>query len=294
MTGTQITEPTFVPDMPDSIYHADPCPEPSLSSTMAKLLLQAGGPARLRHRLDAGAETKRAFDYGSAAHAKALGRGAGVALYPAEYLTAGGNITTARAVQDDLKAWEAIQRAAGLTPLTPKDAAQIDAMVEQLLAHQLAAEILTDGHGTPELSLFGVDDATGRWLRGRLDLHLGDLVAVDYKTTRITLSQEAWERESWRYGYHVQAAHYRALGITLGLLDTDAEMWFVVQESAAPYMVGVYRMDPALIDAGSHLVRRAITLWDRCLTTGEWPGLPSTVQTIGAPRWANPTQEEEE
>lgn len=297
-----VTGPCWIPDMPEDVYHADPCPEPSLSSTMAKLLSAAGGPARLHHQRTTGDKpVRRAFDYGSAAHAKVLGRGAGVALYPDEFLTASGNITTAkkstgegRTLQDDLKDWENTQRAAGLTPITPKEATQINDMAEALLEHQCAAELLTTGQGIPELSMFSIDEHTGRWLRGRLDLHLDDLLAVDYKTSTKPVSPDRWERISWEYGYHVQAAHYRRIAAQVQVLQPDAEMWFIAQETRPPYLVGVYRLDSDLLDIGEAAVERAIALWDRCLATGEWPGLPQTVQTIGAPRWATRLPEEEE
>ena len=297
-----VTGPCWIPDMPEDVYHADPCPEPSLSSTMAKTILQPGGPARLRYQRTSGVkETKHAFDYGSAAHAKVLGRGAGVAIYPAEFLTAGGNVSTARRVtgedrtlQDDIRQWEADQRAAGLTLLTPKEATQIDDMVEALLEHQFAADLLTSAQGVPELSMFSIDEHTGRWLRGRLDLHLDDLLAVDYKTSTKPVSPNRWERISWEYGYHVQAAHYRRIATQVQVLQPDAEMWFIAQETRPPYLVGVYQLDSDLLDIGAAAVERAITLWDRCLATGEWPGLPQTVQTIGAHRWATRLPEEEE
>ena len=72
----EITEPTVLFDLDDATYHADRlCPERTLSSTMAKAILQPAGPARLRELLDNPPPRKKVFDFGSAAHEKVLGRG---------------------------------------------------------------------------------------------------------------------------------------------------------------------------------------------------------------------------
>ena len=48
------------------------------------------------------------------------------------------------------------------------------------------------------------------------------------------------------------------------------------------------------LQLGYRLVDRALTTWDHCMTLDEWPGMPQTIQTISAPRWAHYTTEEEE
>jgi len=71
----RITEPGIY-DIPETDYHADPIAEPSLSSSIAKILL-ARSPrhAWANHpRLNPNQEpeTRREFDFGSAAHAMLL------------------------------------------------------------------------------------------------------------------------------------------------------------------------------------------------------------------------------
>ena len=48
-----------------------------------------------------------------------------------------------------------------------------------------------------------------------------------------------------------------------------------------------------LLAAGHAAVAKAVTIWDRCLALGDWPGLPHTIQTIGAPRWAQIDDDED-
>ena len=57
-------------EMPADIYHADPCPEPSLSSTGARTLAN-GTPATYWHERQ-NPKQKRVFDIGTAGHLMVL------------------------------------------------------------------------------------------------------------------------------------------------------------------------------------------------------------------------------
>lgn len=59
-------------------------------------------------------------------------------------------------------------------------------------------------------------------------------------------------------------------------------------------MVSVSRLDDELLAAGHAAAVRAAEIWDRCLTLNDWPGLPHTIQTISAPRWAQIDDDEDE
>lgn len=269
-----ITAPTAIFDLPEDAYHADGlCPEPSLSSSMAKLILQPAGPARLREQLDNPPPRKRVFDFGSAAHGKILGRG-----QPIVGIDGNRNATAVRA---EIAAAEA----EGFLVLKPAEVDIIDAMAEAILNHQLAADLLTAGKGKPEVSLFGVDDQTGRWLRGRLDFLHSDGLVVDYKTAQ-SADPHSFARSAWTYGYHIQAAHYIQLAVQLDLVANDVDYWLIAQEKTPPYLPAVRRLDTELLAEGARQVRRAIDLWDQCQTLDEWPGFPNTPETVTAPRWA--------
>lgn len=71
-----ISKPCALDDLPECVYHTDPCVEPSLSSTMAKTLLSGkAGPARLKQFMDEGFGHKAVSDLGSAAREQILNRG---------------------------------------------------------------------------------------------------------------------------------------------------------------------------------------------------------------------------
>lgn len=271
-----VDEPCAIPDLDEGIYHEDSlCPEPSLSSTMAKTIVRPGGPARVREAMLHREPPKDAFDFGSAAHEKILGRGAGVEIIDAPDWRS----KAAREARD-------AARSDGKTPLLAKDAVQVDAMADAILNNDRAGELFTRGAGNPELSMFAPDPCTGRWQRGRLDFLASRTEIVDFKTSGVPVDADSWTKHSWDYGYHIQAACYLDLAVRLDLVDPDAKFIFIAQEKTAPYLVASYTLSDEALEAGAAQVRKALSIWDRCLTLGDWPGLPISTQTISLPRWA--------
>ena len=272
---TIIDKPCAVKDMPEGEYHSDPCVEPSLSSTMAKTIVSGeAGPARLREVMEHGGEHKAVFDFGSAAHEKVLGRGQGVEVLDFPAWTTKASREARQAVWD-----------AGGTPVLAKDAAQVDAMAEAILSNPVAGELFTRGKGAPELSMFTIDEVTGRWQRGRLDFLADRHTIVDFKTTGQSAERSQWIKHSWDYGYHLQAADYLDMAISLDLVDEDAVFLHVVQETKPPYLLGIYQVSAEQLAEGRRLMRRALDLWDRCLTLDEWPAIPAAIQMSQLPGW---------
>ncbi|WP_260273265.1 PD-(D/E)XK nuclease-like domain-containing protein [Propionibacterium freudenreichii] len=270
--------------MPEAVYHADPCVEPSLSSTMAKTIVSGeAGPARLREVMEHGGEHKAVFDFGSAAHEKVLGRGQGVEVLDFPAWTTKASREARQAVWD-----------AGGTPVLAKDAAQVDAMAEAILSNPVAGELFTRGKGAPELSMFTTDEVTGRWQRGRLDFLADRHTIVDFKTTGQSAERSQWIKHSWDYGYHLQAAAYLDQAISLDLVDEDAIFLHVVQETKPPFLLAIYQVSADQLAEGRRQMRRALDLWDRCLTLDEWPGLPAAIQISQLPDWVHTTDDEKD
>ena len=240
---------------------------------MAKIILQPAGPARLREVLRNGSPRKPEFDFGSAAHSRILGRGQEVVALDGDARTKAYKEAKAAAEEE------------GKLPLKSADVEAIDRMADAILDHELAAELLTAGQGLPEVSMFGIDEQTGRWGRGRIDFLHSRSTVVDYKTTR-SVDDHQFARSAWEFGYWTQAAHYIRLGQQLDLLDDDPTWLLVAQEKTAPYLVRVFEFRDEELDHGHAQIRRAFDLWDQCLTAGEWPGYPQTPTILAAPSWA--------
>lgn len=261
-------------DLPEDEYHS----RPELSASMAKILIQPGGPAKLRHQLDTPRVEKKTFDFGHAAHQLVLGKGAPIAVIPDDLLASNGAASTAAA-----KAFIAEAREAGQVPLKSVEAQQVADMADALTRHTEASEVLQAQGRHVELSAFAQDAQTGVQLRCRFDL-VAPTVVADYKTA-VDAEPGRFARQTMlNLGYHVQAAHYLDMAHRLGLASSDAGFAFVVQEKEAPYLPAVVWVGDEYLDLGRRDMRRAIDLWAECNRTGVWPGYPTTVAV--PPKWA--------
>lgn len=265
--------------IPELEYHR----LPGLASTGIKNILKS--PAHYQHSLKHRTE-KSVFDVGHAAHAKILGVGMGVVVYPDEHLTPSGNVSTKAATV----AWASEQRAAGLVPVAPNEVRAVESMAEAVLAHPEARPLFE--RGSAEVSLLWDDPDTGVRLRGRIDyLHEVSGLAVDLKTCRSADPRE-FARTAVNFGYGEQAAHY-SNGLTATRGATDMPFLHVLVEKEPPYLVSVVELDDVFLFIAAQRVRRAIDTYAACLASGNWPGYPATVHPIAAPGWYGDDDNEE-
>lgn len=264
-------------DIPAADYHADPCPRPSLSSTIAReLIAKSARHAFWAHpRLNPAYEPahEERFDVGAAAHAFMLEGDSAFAFVEAPDWRS----KLAQAARDDA-------RSRGKVPLLTRQWADIQAMVtaanEQLDRHEDPPRPLKDGR--PEESLVWLEGDV--WCRARLDwLHKDNRTIDDLKTTSASANPEVFSRTLFGSGYDVQAAFYlRGLKAVLG---TEGAFRFVVVEIAAPYAVSVVSLAPDALDLANRKVNYALTLWRECLETGRWPAYPTVTCYAEAPPW---------
>lgn len=98
-------------------------------------------------------------------------------------------------------------------------------------------------------------------------------------------SPEGFQRDAWKWGYHIQAAWYLSVA-------TLIEPWnyhsfrFIAVENKAPYAVAIYEASPAFLEAGATAVSRALTTFEECLKNKRWPGFSDEVRELDPPRWA--------
>lgn len=266
----------IVPELDEQTYHS----RPELSSTGARLILDS--PAKFQHRQTHPQPHKDAFDLGTAVHTKVLGVGANVITYPDEHLTPSGAVSTKAATV----AWAEEKRADGFVVIGSAQAAQVDGMAEAVLAHREARDILMFVAGR-EVSIFtDVDDVP---TRARFDIYDGTS-AADLKSAR-DASPKGFNTSVGRYGYHIQEQWYREAHAAA--TGTDLEIFrFLVVETTAPYLVGVYDLDFMWEEIAKERTKHARELYRRCTETDTWPGYPST--TLTPPTWAVYENEEQE
>jgi len=273
-------------------YHADPCPTPSASSSILRVIAtRTPRHAWYAHpRLN---PTHRAiergdFDIGKAAHALLLEGEDRMAIVEAD----DWRTKEAKTARDGA-------RASGKLPLLRTDYEAVKAMVAAARAQLVA-------HDDPDLQLLGLADLAamaertiiwhdGRlWCRARADIlvPLNELF-LDYKTTAGSAHPDVWSRNHLWPGFAIQEAWYkRAARRVLGW--QSPRFIFIVQETKSPYALSVIELDPAAQDLAQRMMDGAWKLWQRCMDTGQWPGYPARVAHVGAPGFVAYQHEERE
>lgn len=101
-------------------------------------------------------------------------------------------------------------------------------------------------------------------------------------------SPDAFMRAVYKYGYHMQAAHY-----TAGAEANDlphAHWVFIAVEKVKPYAVAVYRLTEGAIDAGIQQLAPLLRLYKMCVDSGRWPAYQDDgrddIQDLALPDWA--------
>ncbi len=267
-------------DMPDDVYHGDPVPAGSLSSSGARRLLPPSCPALFRYEREHGEPAKKAWDIGSAAHKLVLGVGPELVLVDRE-----------RWDTKDCKAEVAAIRGRGDVPLKRADYDQVHAMAARLREHPIAAELLDPGRMAAEQSIFWHDNPTGIWRRARIDAlstpdRDGPAMLVDYKSCR-SADLGHISKALHDYGYAMQAAWYLDGAATLALADRHARFLFVFQETTPPYLVTVIEPDATALAIGTRLARQALEIYRDCTAADLWPGHVPTdeIPLVGMPSW---------
>ncbi|MCR2051474.1 PD-(D/E)XK nuclease-like domain-containing protein [Actinomyces bowdenii] len=281
-----ITDPGTYPGIDERDYHADPVKGGSLSSTEAKLILEA--PAVLRWRRENPQQSSAAFDFGTAVHSMVLGAGAPIMAYPEEVLSANGAASTKAA-----REWAEAVRAAGAIPVKEDTYRAVEAVAEAVRTNPLAARILAAGE--PEVSVFARHPETGIWMRGRIDWVMpaadgdGARTLVDLKTTD-DANPSVFAHTAARFGYDIQRAWYlKAWELATG---EQSRFLHIAVSKKEPHLVSVCEMNWAFDDLGRSKVDKALRLYRDCMERGEWPGIPSEIHQIIPPVYYLDSEEE--
>lgn len=251
--------------IPAADYHRDPCVEPSLSSSIVKMLcLESAAHAQYAHpRLNPAAveENGEHFDIGTAAHALLLEGVTRIAVIDAkDYRT--------KAAKDARET----AYAAGLTPILAEKWTDLETMLActraQLARHtDGGAEMFTNG--LAERTLIWQEDDV--WCRARLDwLRPGAI--DDYKTTSASANPDDWTRSLFFSGTDIQVAWYlRGLKAVTG---EDGVFRFAVQETYPPYALSVIGLGPDALMLAEKKCLYALEQWREARERNDWPGYP--------------------
>jgi hypothetical protein len=256
--------------IPSATYHADCADEPSLSSSIAKLLLErppywawAAHP-KLNPEWKP-AEPKAAFDIGSSAHALLLENGKDIMVIAADnWLT-----KDAKAKRDDA-------RGLGFTPVLTKEYEKTQEM-SRIATEFLASYGIDVSNTDNECTM--IAEVDGVLCRTRADIFMPNRI-IDYKTTGLSL--DVFNKQASKFGYDLQAAMYMRVAQELG---EKCEWLFLVQETVAPYPVQLFRPTLEFLEVGKRKFAQALSIWRDCILTDEWEGYPRDIQLLDAMPW---------
>jgi hypothetical protein len=264
-------------------YHADPCPTPSLSASIAHLLV-TDAPARAawcHPRLNPQHEREEgeSLDLGTAAHCIVLeGTNARVRVVTG---VSDWRTKAAQQLRDEC-------RAKGLLPvLEPtwnKVLAMTGSLRQQLDRTVEGRRMFRDGR--PELVAIWQEEINGDqvWCRALID-YLRDDGIDDYKTTRIAGGANPVKTSrTIAAGSHVMQATFYQRGIQK-LTGARLPFRFAFQELCEPYLVSVNALGPDLEALGDKQLVFALNAWQQGLATGEWAGYSTQTAYAALPPW---------
>lgn len=280
-----ITEPGAY-RMPATTYHADPAPEPSLSSSVAVTLIEkTPRHAWTKHpRLNKAladedeAPPTRQMEIGSAAHKLLLGEGDELVI-----------IRNDDYRKDAAKVARSEAYALGMQPILQPDYALASAMVAAAEAQLSASGFTEQFNGAHSEVVLIWKDAVGCWCRVMMDKLWIDgdrAIIFDLKTTSTDLTMDALGRRIVDGGYEMRAAFYErgliSLFPNLAGRVSYIHLWLETEE---PYALLPGRIEEAGMTIGRKKAAAAIGMWELCMKTGMWPLYPPGVARIDYPAW---------
>ena len=259
-------------------YHADPCPDPSLSKGSA-LLICSRSPRHAFYahpRLNPSRPTGDAakFDVGTAVHALLLERKDVVVVIDAS----DWRTTSARDRRD-------AARKAGRIPLLPKEATGVADVVravrEQLADRNDDPPLLTKGK--PERTVIWRESDV--WCRARPDWLRDDLRAIDdLKTTAGSADPSQWAHARlFDIGADLQSVMYRR-GVQR-ITGKRPKFRLIVIETAPPYGLSVLTLAPSAEELAERKLDYALRTFRDCLRSGRWPGYSNEIASVELPYW---------
>jgi hypothetical protein len=250
-------------DLREDSYHADPCPEPSLSGSLIKVLERTHSDT---------------FDLGTAFHTLVLGMGK--QLVPLDFKD--WRTDAAKTARQEY-------RDQGLIPLLKPQFEKAQAMAAAVSYQiQFWEELqLAMAAGIPERTYIWQEETPFGpiWCRCLVDwtAQHGNL-HPDWKTTEQGAGPEEWGAKTcWNLDAHIQAAwNARALrkaGVA------HAELFFAVAETQFPHVLACMKPESVAIAMAERDIERAIVTWAWCLKNNKWPGYRNQMAWISPPPW---------
>lgn len=287
------TERTNAPgfyEMTAEQYHADPCITPSLSSSIAKVLLRKtprhAYAAHPRYTPQEERISTPAMLLGSAVHKLVLGVGAAIVVIEADdFKTKAAQLARDTAL------------AAGKIPLLLETFNKADKIAERV------REGLSEIKGAERIFVDGRREMVAIWQEPNGIMCRAMMDSIDFRTDRVVIDDLKTSRDDIEGGgdlgkkisnmsYEVSAGFY-SRGVKL-LTGLPVAFRFAFIETDEPFEVVVTELDGAAAEIGRRQAAAAVHLWGQCQDRNKWPGFPRQITRSSLPGWASASWEARE
>lgn len=292
-----VTEPGFY-RMTAEQYHADPCPQPSLSCSAIKTILERTPRHLFVEHPKLGAmpdgeqeedDSTPAMVLGTVVHAMLLGAGRDWNIIAADSF----RTKAARAERD-------AALAAGCTPILAdkharalKIATGARASIELIEggAHALATSLPEIVAIWTEQVDLGDGTVVEIWCRSMMDLcptepFRGWWWIGDLKTTAEILKPQDLARKMVTDGYDIQSVFYsrgfQAL-VPEAIGKTAFRFWFA--ETSPPFLAIAAGCSGLMENSAHNKVAAGLHIFARCLSRCDWPGYPTEILRLEPPKY---------
>lgn len=263
-------------DVPTADYFADPCLVPSLTQSIASVLLsQSPRHAALKHpRLNPAWEpyedTK--FNIGNAAHKLLIGRGKELVIVEADdWRTKAAKEARNEALESGKVAILSHQH---------KTAVDMAASFHEQCAQvpECVGAFMPGGGSAGEVVI--IAEYEGVTLRSMVDWMRDTRHLDDLKTTGLGAYPERLPYAMADGGWDLQAAMQERI---LDVLDPENQgrrhHYFYLQENDDPYELTVCELPESVMTIGRAKLDKAIRIWRSCMENNRWPGYARVVHS---------------
>lgn len=290
MSGQLITSEGIFPDFPVNDYFDDPCPEPSLTQSLCKIILDQSplhakfAHPRLGTKFDNSEDYEKNMAIGNAIHAILLGRGKHVAV---------GNFNDWRTKAS--QEWKTAALEAGETPILAKHWDRADfacRSIRKQLDTIPGHKPLTDGESEVVIAW----KEQGFWFRSMIDyVSSGNCRLEDLKSTSGSVSPSAIPFMMSDSGWAVQAAlQDRGLNKLDPANAGRRRFRFLAIENREPYGLTINELSESVMTVGRRMVDLAIRIWKQCMASDVWPCYPIETNYPDVPVFKLTVWEEQE
>jgi len=260
----KITEPGIYRGVSSADYFSDPCPMPSLTQSLVKILIERSpehawtAHPRLNPQFEYDDDTK--FDIGNVAHRLVLGRGKEIEVVPfPDWRTK---------VSQDAREAAADQGKIAVLKHQFEQASDMAAEARKRLDRHEDRDAFTNGDA--EVMIAWQED--GIWFRSLIDWLHTDLRTVDdYKSSGMSMAPHVIGMRAQAGGWDIQAAF-----IERGLDAVDPagagrrRYRFIAQETDKPHALTVMHMNEYWMTMGRKRVEAGISLWQSAIKNNYW------------------------